>query len=104
VLLSESDTINTDNLPMEITTKPITLGKIDFELPEDGISFEEFEHELILKAMAKSNGVLGKAAALLGMSYRTLQYRLNKFEIAKEDFTAPKGASAKPKWITKEPS
>lgn len=103
VLLSESDTITAENLPMEITTKPITLGKIDFELPDDGISFEEFEHEMLVKAMTKANGVLGRAACLLGMSYRTLQYRLNKFGITKETFTAPKGVNAKPKWVSKEP-
>lgn len=102
VLLSETDMIGVENLPMEITARPITLGSIDFELPEDGISFEEFEKDLIVKAMAKSSGVLGKAAILLGMSYRTLQYRLNKFGISKESFTAPKGVSPKPKSLQKE--
>ncbi|MBI5469233.1 MAG: sigma-54-dependent Fis family transcriptional regulator [Deltaproteobacteria bacterium] len=102
VLLSEGGLIEVDGLPMEITTKPITLGKIDFELPEDGISFEEFEKELIVKAMSKANGVLGRAAAILGMSYRTLQYRLNKFDIAKESFSAPKGLNIKPKSLSEE--
>ena len=102
VLLTETYMIGVENLPMEITAMPITLGNIDFELPEDGISFEEFEKGLIVKAMAKSNGVLGKAAALLGMSYRTLQYRLNKFGIYKESFAAPKGVAPKPKSLQKE--
>lgn len=102
VLLNDSDTIDAKSLPMEITTRPITLGAMDFELPEAGISFEDFEKEMLIKAMIKSSGVLGKAASLLGMSYRTLQYRLNKFGIAKESFSAPKGVNSKPKWLTKE--
>lgn len=57
----------------------------------EGISFEDFERDLLVKAMIKANGV--RAACLLGMSYRTLQYRLNKFSIEKEAYSAPKGAS-----------
>lgn len=99
VLLSDSDVLGEDSLPTEIMTKPIMLGNFDFELPEEGVSFEDFEREMLVKAMTKSNGVLGKAAGLLGMSYRTLQYRLNKFGIVKESYTAPKGATAKPKGL-----
>ena len=39
--------------------------------------------ELIAKAMERANGVIGRAAQLLGMSYKTLQYRLEKFGIEK---------------------
>jgi len=99
ILLNEGDVIGVESLPMEIMTRPMMLGKIDFELPEEGICFEEFEKEMLVKAMVKSNGILGKAAQLLGMSYRTLQYRLNKFGIVKESYSAPKGASFRPKGL-----
>lgn len=102
VILSESDVIGVDSLPMEIMTRPVMLGNVDFELPEDGINFESFERELLIKAMIKANGVLGVAANLLGMSYRTLQYRLNKFGIMKETYAAPKGVSNKPKGLSQE--
>ena len=36
---------------------------------------------MIIKAMERADWVIGKAAPLLGMSYKTLQYRLEKFEI-----------------------
>ncbi|RJQ47052.1 MAG: hypothetical protein C4538_05805, partial [Nitrospiraceae bacterium] len=42
---------------------------------------ENFEKELINKALAKSNGVASKAAKLLGMSYKTFLYRLEKFHL-----------------------
>ncbi len=102
MLLSDGDVIGSDSLPAEIMTRPITLGKMDFELPDEGISFEDFERDLLVKAMVKANGVLGRAAALLGMSYRTLQYRLNKFGIEKETYSAPKGLSIKPKGAHEE--
>lgn len=84
VLLTDVSTIEMDTLPPEISNKPIQIGKIDFDIPNDGISFEELEREVLLKAMRKSNWIIAKAAQLLDMSYRTLQYRLNKFGIKRE--------------------
>lgn len=84
VLLTDGAVIETDTLPPEIFNKPLQIGKIDFDIPNDGISFKELEREVLLKAMRKSNWVIAKAAQLLGMSYRTLQYRLNKFGIKRE--------------------
>ena len=83
ILLTEGDTITRDDLPLEIKTTPIDINKYEFELPDTGINFYELEREIIIKAMKKSDGVIAKAASLLGMSYRTLQYRLEKFGISK---------------------
>ena len=55
-----------------------------FPLPPQGINLEEIEKEFILQAMEQSGGVIAKAAKLLGLSYRTLQYRLEKFQIRRE--------------------
>jgi len=47
--------------------------------------------------MEKCDWVIAKAAKMLGMSYRTLQYRLDKFGLGKpEGKGAPSGSSAKP--------
>lgn len=81
VLLTESSIISKDDLPLEIKTTPIDIDKYEFDLPENGINFYELEKEILVKAMIKSDGVIAKAANLLGMSYRTLQYRLEKFGI-----------------------
>jgi two-component system, NtrC family, response regulator PilR len=35
--------------------------------------------------MEKADWVIAKAAKMLGMSYRTLQYRLDKFGVKKPD-------------------
>ncbi len=84
ILLNEGGLISKDDLPMEIKTTKIDIDKYEFELPESGINFYELEREILAKAMKRSDGVIAKAAALLGMSYRTLQYRLEKFKIRKK--------------------
>jgi len=58
-------------------------GNLSFELPPEGISIEGLEREIIIKAMDRTGWVISKAAPLLGMSYKTLQYRLEKFAIEK---------------------
>ena len=50
----------------------------DFELPDGGINFETLANTLIRKAMIKANGNAAKAAKLLGMSYKTFWYRMEK--------------------------
>lgn len=49
------------------------------ELPEEGISLEGIEKDLILRAMERTDYNITKAAKLLGLTFRTLQYRLEKF-------------------------
>jgi two-component system NtrC family response regulator len=64
---------------------------MDLEIPESGIDLEELERSLILKALHKSGGNVSRAARLLGLSRRTLQYRIEKIQ------GAPDGASSAPK-------
>ena len=85
VLMAESNYIEPEDLPAEITATTALAGNIPFELPPEGIAFEEFEKGLIIKAMERAEWVIGKAAPLLGMSYKTLQYRLEKFEIERPE-------------------
>jgi two-component system response regulator PilR (NtrC family) len=105
ILLCEGDKILPRDLPQEVLKRK-TPGKADrgrgndrFELPTDGINFENFERDLIVQAMEKTDWVIAKAAKLLGMSYRTLQYRLDKFGLSKPDAKgtpSPPAAGAKP--------
>ena len=81
VLMAESSFIQPEDLPAEITSTAGLTGGVNFDLPPDGIDIEALEKGLIIKAMERADWVIGKAAPLLGMSYKTLQYRLDKFEI-----------------------
>ncbi len=81
--MAESDHIEPEDLPAEVHEAGAPGGKLPFEFPPDGISIEDLERELIIKAMDRAGWVIAKAAPLLGMSYKTLQYRLEKFGIDK---------------------
>jgi DNA-binding NtrC family response regulator len=78
VLMCESDTIHLKDIKSELRLS-LRDDIVDFDLPDDGINFEEIEKELLRKAMIKANGVATKAAKLLGMSYKTFWYRWDKF-------------------------
>lgn len=83
VLMAEGNSITPEDLPTEVHSAGSGGGTIPFEFPADGICFEELEKELIIKAMERADWIITKAAPLLRMSYKTLQYRLDKFEIEK---------------------
>jgi len=55
---------------------------VEFELPDEGINFEELEQDLLKKAMQRTNGVAAKAAKLLGMTYKTFWYRWEKLNLS----------------------
>lgn len=86
VLMTENEMIEPEDLPTEIRREPVPgSGILPFPFPPEGISFEELERDLIIKAMERAEWVIGKAAPLLGMTYKTLQYRLEKFGIEKPE-------------------
>lgn len=85
LLLCESDLIQAEDLPMEVRqeSRPASAGI--FKLPAEGISFEEVERDLIQQAMEQTDYNITKSAKLLGLTFRTLQYRLEKFGIRKPE-------------------
>ena len=84
VLLCEGTAVRPEDLPVEIRLRTAPSARpYGFEIPPDGIDIEELERQLIVQAMEKSGWVIAKAARLLGLTYRTLQYRLEKFGIRK---------------------
>jgi DNA-binding NtrC family response regulator len=95
ILLCENDTITTDDLPPEMTqgTSLATVdGDAQFKLPAEGVNFEDVERSLIMQAMDRTDNNITKSAKLLGLTFRTLQYRLEKFGIKKDgDGTGEEG-------------
>ncbi|MHC4974478.1 MAG: sigma-54 interaction domain-containing protein [Planctomycetota bacterium] len=51
------------------------------QLLDARVGFEEFQRELLVRALERSGGNQSQAARLLGMTRRTLQYRISKFKI-----------------------
>jgi DNA-binding NtrC family response regulator len=83
ILLCEGNEIDTEDLPVEIRQEGTPSAAFNFKLPPEGISFDEVERSLITQAMEQTNWNITRAAKLLGLSFRTLQYRLEKFGIKK---------------------
>lgn len=81
LLLAEGDEITIEDMPVEIRAASQTEGAGGFKLPPEGISFEDLEKSLILQAMEQTGWNITRSAKLLGLSFRTMQYRLDKFGI-----------------------
>ncbi len=84
-LLCENDTITIEDLPPEMTQelKPASANEL-FILPPEGVNFEDVERSLIMQAMERTDNNITKSAKMLGLTFRTLQYRLEKFGIKRD--------------------
>jgi transcriptional regulator with PAS, ATPase and Fis domain len=84
-VLSNNDIISVNDLPSELHKNgikpPEDRSITNLDLPVGGIVFEELERNFLLQALQRSNGIMADAAKLLGMTYRTFQYRADKFGI-----------------------
>lgn len=85
ILLCENDTITTEDLPPEMIqgTKMVSTDEL-FQLPPEGVNFEDVERSLIMQAMERTDNNITKSAKMLGLTFRTLQYRLEKFGIKRD--------------------
>jgi DNA-binding NtrC family response regulator len=91
LLLAEGDEVATEDLPANVRAGfSLTRGPLGVDIPESGIDLEAVEKALVLKALEKTQGNVSRAARLLGLTRRTLQYRLEK--IQGEDDVARKAA------------
>jgi len=93
MLLCEGATIEPAHLSEELFQPAKSRSAGLFQLPDEGFSLEEFEKQLIIQAMERSQWVAARAARRLGLSYKTLQYRLEKFQIKPPQSDASNEAS-----------
>jgi DNA-binding NtrC family response regulator len=85
ILLCEGDLITVEDLPLEVRQESRPQAEGAFKLPPEGIAFEDVERSLIMQAMEQTDYNITKSAKLLGLTFRTLQYRLEKFGIKRPD-------------------
>ena len=84
VILADHDVIELDALPEKLhePASPQTpINPMEFDIPESGISLDQLERDLIESALKKTNWSIKKASELLGLSYKTLQYRIQKYHL-----------------------
>ncbi len=76
--------IDVEFLPPQVVDfqNPVPSGS-DYIIPPEGMNLEAYldgiEKRLLLQALERSSGVKKRAAELLGLSFRSIRYRLAKF-------------------------
>jgi two-component system response regulator PilR (NtrC family) len=87
IALASGPLIGATDLPdPKQSAKPVAVPS---ELPADGVDLDqllgEFERTWVMRALDQTGGVRKHAATLLGISFRSLRYRLQKLGIDKGD-------------------
>lgn len=91
VALESGATVLPESLPQFVNTptgrKMVSSDGI--EITDDGIDLQkvldQLEKELLVKAIHQANGVKKRAAKLLSITFRSMRYRVEKFNLGKID-------------------
>jgi DNA-binding NtrC family response regulator len=84
VVLENEEIIRPQHLAMGLAAEEAAAEKPAgnwLTLPEEGLSLEEVEKNLISQALARAGGNQTKAAKLLNISYDTLRYQVKKYDL-----------------------
>ena len=82
MVLESADVVTPDHLPRELIHREKSILEVDgseIQFPEEGISLEKVERELIVQALKKSGNNRAKAARLLSVGYDALRYKIGKY-------------------------
>lgn len=84
VALTRSPVIGIDLLPPTVSAVSPTEQEVP-RVTEDGVDLEkmvaDYERSLLSEALSQARGVKKRAARLLGISFRSFRYRLEKLEV-----------------------
>ena len=95
LLLADGDLVRLDDVPPAVRMRSRALvGGLPIEIPDEGLDLDGLERSLILRALEKSGGNVTRAARLLGLSRRTLQYRLEKIQGAPDGAAGARNGAA----------
>jgi two-component system response regulator PilR (NtrC family) len=96
VALATGQTIGLGDLPREVSGAAAQPLPSLVALPEEGCNLDdvvgEVERRLILQALERSGGVRTQAAKLLGVTLRSLRYRLQKHALDSGDDAEEEGS------------
>jgi two-component system response regulator PilR (NtrC family) len=87
VTLAEREVVGVAELPEPLRAASGPLASAtSVDLPEKGLNLDqvlgEIERTLILRALARTSGVRKAAAGLLGVTFRSIRYRMQKLGLA----------------------
>lgn len=88
VVLGRGEALGEDSLPPQIRGS-VEIGERSLTaLPDEGLDLDAYlgaiEKDILLKALDRTGGVRKRAAELLGITFRSIRYRLAKFGIEVE--------------------
>jgi len=88
VILAKDTVIKIENLPGKIKVDRLASNNLQRngiirDIPNQGITLQELEDELIQKTIEKCEGNKSKTASMLGMSRKTLYEKINRFKMKK---------------------
>ena len=84
VVLTRGSAVSLEDLPEGLRRARPALESLHLDLPPYGINLEAVEKELILRALQKCDWNQTHAAQYLGLSRKTLIYRMEKYELRNE--------------------
>jgi len=98
VTLEPSDSIGPDSLPPYMAERSRIVANASalsteagvgaLKVPPEGVdlekTIEDIEKAILIDALKKTGGVKKKAAELLGLSFRSMRYKLSKYDISEE--------------------
>ncbi|MDT8422915.1 MAG: sigma-54 dependent transcriptional regulator [Desulfuromonadales bacterium] len=88
LVLGQTNVIEKSCLPVELVS-PCASPEVAVHLPADPFDLDAYlltiEKSLLLAALQEAGGVRKKAAARLGMTFRSIRYRLAKFDLDREE-------------------
>jgi len=79
LVLNRDGVLGLDDLPDRLRAQEHRVATLRMELPDEGISLEDVERELLLAALQRHGWNQTRAAAFLGITRSTLVYRMQKF-------------------------
>jgi two-component system NtrC family response regulator len=85
VVLAPGEEVMVADLPDFLVRERPAMETIHLELPPQGVSIEAVERELVLRALQRFHWNQTKAAECLDISRKMLIYRMEKFNLRKED-------------------
>jgi len=92
VTLARGDRLTLDCLPPNVLERRAPDAAPATRIPPSGANLEEllaaYERGLLLEALERTGGVKKRAAALLGVSFRSFRYRLEKLGLDSSDDAA----------------
>jgi len=90
VVMAQGDTIGPDDIALNPDIRRDSPAEVASALLRPGFSVEDFERTLIEAALERTGGNQSRAAELLGLTRRTLQYRIEKHGIQAGRAATPK--------------